>query len=105
MIPFIATENASLRSEIKLLNEKVMLLLKLQEGQSIKKDSHNSHNPSSNDKSKRNKSLHKKTGRKPEGQLRHKGNTLKTKAIPDEIVDLKSNYGECSGEDISCLTH
>lgn len=106
-ISLLQAENISLRNEIKLLNEKVMLLLKLQEAQSVKKDSHNSHNPPSSDKSKpkRNKSLRKKTNRKPGGQPGHKGNTLKMKAIPDEIVDLKSNYCECCGEDISGLEY
>lgn len=106
-ITLLKAENALLRSKIELLEEKVMFLLKLQEEQSIKKDSHNSHNPPSSDKSKpkRNKSLRKKTGRKPGGQPGHKGKTLKMKAIPDEVVDLKSNYCERCGEDISSLTH
>lgn len=106
-ISLLQAENALLRSKIELLEEKVMLLLKLQEQQSIKKDSHNSHNPPSSDKSKpkRNKSLRKKSSKKPGGQPGHKGNTLKMKAVPDEIVDLKSNYCESCGEDISGLPH
>ena len=36
-ISSLEAENAELRSEIKLLNEKVMLLLKLQSTQPIKK--------------------------------------------------------------------
>ena len=106
-ISSLKVENAELRSEIKLLNEKVMLLLKLQSTQSIKKDSHNSHNPPSSDysKPKRNQSLRKKTGRKPGGQAGHKGNTLKMIAHPDAIVDLKSNYCKACGEDLKSLNH
>jgi transposase len=106
-ISSLQAENAGLRSEIKLLTEKVMLLLKLQESQAIKKDSHNSHNPPSSDfsKPKRNKSLRKKTGRKSGGQPGHKGNTLKMVADPDEIVDLKSNYCKACGEDLKSLNH
>ena len=74
-ISSLEAENAELRSEIKLLNEKVMLLLKLQATQSIKKDSHNSHNPPSSDysKPKRNQSLRKKQEESQEDKLDIKG--------------------------------
>lgn len=98
-------ENQLLREENKALIEKVNLLLNLVASQNIKKDSHNSHNPPSSDKSKpkRNKSLRKKTGRKPGGQKGHEGNTLKMTDNPDKVEKLYSNYCEKCGNDLSPL--
>ena len=82
----LRTENARLVQRVKALEEKVELLLGLQEQKDIKKDSHNSHNPPSQDKAKprRNQSLRKKTGKKAGGQPGRKGYTLKQKPNPDE---------------------
>jgi transposase len=113
-ILLLKAENAKLKAKdaeslqrIKALEEKVELLLKLLEEKEVKKDSHNSHNPPSQDKSKpkRNQSLRKKTGRKPGGQSGHKGHTLKQKSDPDKHHDLKSNYCEECGNDLSKLEH
>ena len=73
-IEFLESANASLTKRVESLEEKVLLLLKQLEEKPVKKDSHNSHNPPSHDKSKpkRNKSLRKKTGLKPGGQKGHK---------------------------------
>jgi transposase len=97
-ISILEAENAAFRVQAKELESKVILLLEIIEKQGVKKDSHNSHNPPSTDKSnpKRNKSLRKKTGRKTGGQKGHEGHTLEMKNIPDEVEDLKSNYcGNC----------
>jgi transposase len=85
------------------LEEKVVYLLKVIQEQGIKKDSHNSHNPPSQDKfkPKRNQSLRKKTGRKSGGQLGHEGKTLEMVDTPDEVIDLKSDFCSCCGEDLS----
>ena len=104
----LEAENASLHQQVKLLEEQVLYLLQQLEKQKVvKKDSHNSHNPPSTDKGKpkRNQSLRKKTGRKTGGQPGHKGHNLKQKEVPDKKVDLKSNYCNECGEDISNLTH
>jgi hypothetical protein len=97
-ISILEAENAAFRVQVKEPESKVILLLEIIEKQGVKKDSHNSHNPPSTDKSnpKRNKSLRKKTGRKTGGQKGHEGHTLEMKNIPDEVEDLKSNYcGNC----------
>jgi len=93
-IAYLEAENAELKQRVKSLEEKVLLLLQIIEKQSVKKDSHNSHNPPSSDKSKpkRTKSLRKKSTRKTGGQPGHKGFTLELKSVPDEFHELKSNY-------------
>jgi len=99
--------NAQLSEQVKMLEDKVAILLKQLEKQDVKKDSHNSHNPPSQDKSKprRNKkSLRPKTTRKTGGQPGHKGHTLTPKEIPDDEVDLKSSFCNNCGEDLSDLT-
>lgn len=116
-IQSLEAENASLKEEntslkatlvlveqqVKALEEKVLFLLKQIEQKSVKKDSHNSHNPPSQDKGKpkRNQSLRKKSGKKPGGQPGHKGHTLKLKAQADEIRELKVEHCGFCGEDLS----
>ena len=79
-IESLEATNALLLQQIKELEEKVLFLLQIIEKQTIKKDSHNSHNPPSQDKSKpkRNQSLRKKSGLKSGGQKGHKGHTMAT---------------------------
>ena len=106
-IQTLEAENAMLRQHQKGLEEKVLFLLQLIEKQNVKKDSHNSHNPPSQDKSKpkRNQSLRKKSNRRPGGQIGHKGHTLEQKPNPDKLEDLKSGFCKCCGEDLSGSAH
>ena len=99
--------NAALVQKHEALKKKVMLLLQLLEKQGVKKDSHNSHNSPSQDKSKpkRNRSLRQKSNRKSGGQTGHKGHTLKMTLTPDETITLKSNFCQSCGEDIQDSTH
>lgn len=68
--------------------------------QKVTKDSHNSHNPPSQDKSNpKKKSLRKITGRKSGGQKGHKGHYLAMTDNPDEEHKLKSDYcSKCGNE-------
>jgi transposase len=104
--------NASLEAKLDLqakeiaqLKSKVEQLMRLLEQKTIPKDSHNSHNPPSQDKGrpKRNQSRRKTTGKKSGGQLGHKGYTLKMRENPKEIVTLQSDYCSKCGEDLEGL--
>ena len=86
--------------QIKLLEDKVLLLLEQIQKLSIKKDSHNSSLAPSTDIFKKNQSLRPKSLLKTGGQPGHKGSTLKMSATPDEIIELKSNYCTSCGNDL-----
>src|SRR6266852_4401231 len=75
-------ENAALREQVALLSERITVL----EAQ-LAKDSHNSHLPPSSDRFHRQpKSLRKKSGKQPGGQVGHAGNTLKVSETPDLVI-------------------
>ena len=93
-----------MRRENKELREKIEILLAIIGTKSIKKDSHNSHNPPSEDKfKKRNNSLREKTGRNTGGQKGHKGHTLKMAECPDKTEKLKSSYCSKCGYSLKCV--
>lgn len=93
----LVAQNAKLVQEVKILGEKVVMLLKLLEAKGVKKDSHNSHLPPSNDigGKKDIKSLREPSGKKSGGQPGHSGSTLKMKEVADQVIELKSEY--CAG--------
>jgi transposase len=108
-LSILEKENAELRQQNSLLFEqveqlqsKVEQLLRLLEEKAVKKDSHNSHNPPSQDKGapKRNQSRRKKSGKKSGGQKGHKGYTLEMREDPESIVILQSDYCSKCGEDL-----
>ena len=86
--------NATIRKRDKKIEE---LETKLSKYETPDKNSTNSSTPPSKEKMKdevvrRTKTLRKPTGRKPGGQIGHKGNTLKRVDAPDEIEEVASNY-------------
>jgi transposase len=59
----------------------------------LAKDSHNSSKPPSSDGLRRKtKSLRQKSGRKPGGQLGHRGETLRLQATPDVLVEHRPTH-------------
>jgi transposase len=71
-----------LLTQVGLLEEQVQVLQ-----ERLNKDSHNSHLPPSSDRFGRQpKSLRKKSGKKPRGQIGHAGNTLKLPPTPDQVI-------------------
>src|SRR5260221_3438138 len=96
-------ENAALRAkvaEVAALGAQVQeLLTQNQELRArLAKDSHNSSKPPSSDPvaRKRPRSQRRRSGKKPGGQLGHRGETLHLVATPDELVEHRpTGCGAC----------
>jgi transposase len=78
----LEAENASLREQV------TALLARVQELEArLAKDSRNSSKPPSSDgMGRKTKSLRTKSGKRPGGQLGHRGETLRLVATPDDVV-------------------
>jgi len=84
----LVADNASLREQMARLLERVTTL----EGR-LAKDSHNSSKPPSSDGLRRKtKSLRQRSGKKPGGQLGHRGETLRLQATPDVVVEHRPTH-------------
>jgi transposase len=97
----LEADNAALREQVQelpLLREQVVLLVgRVQELEArLAKDSHNSSKPPSSDGlARKTKSLRRRSGKKPGGQIGHRGDTLRLVATPDAVVQHRP--GICSG--------
>jgi len=90
----VEAENAALRAQVQtipaLQAQIAELLAQVQQLQGrLAKDSHNSNTPPSRDPlgRKRARSQRQRSGKKPGGQLGHRGETLRLVAVPDEVVE------------------
>src|SRR5258706_1495963 len=101
----LSAENATLREQVRAL------LARVQELEArLAKDSHNSSKPPSTDGLARTtKSLRKRSGRTPGGQLGHQGETLRLVGTPDAVVEHRpaicTGCGAPLGEDVPVLLH
>jgi transposase len=87
----LEVENAALRKQVLVLAERVQEL-----EARLAKDSHNSNKPPASDGlTRKTKSLRRRSGKKPGGQIGHRGETLRLIATPDEIVEHRP--ATCAG--------
>jgi transposase len=94
----LEAENAALREQVASLAAQVQALQAR-----LGKDSHNSSKPPSSDglarKVNKTKSLRRKSGKKPGGQLGHQGETLRLVATPDTVEEHRPAVCEtCQAE-------
>jgi transposase len=79
----LKAENAALREQVTELVARVQAL-----EARLAKDSHNSGKPPSSDGlARKTRSLRRRSDKKPGGQLRHRGDTLRLVALPDVVVE------------------
>jgi transposase len=86
----LIAENARQREQIaELVAQNGALAARIQELEArLAKDSHNSSKPPSSDGlARKTKSLRRRSGKKPGGQLGHRGETLRLVATPDTVVE------------------
>lgn len=90
-----------LEEKVVLLTEKNLYLLEQIQKLGIKKDSSNSSLAPSTDLFKKNQSLRTKSNLSSGGQAGHKGSTLEMIANPDKVIELRSDFCNSCGSDLS----
>src|SRR5260370_42084665 len=97
----LIAENARQREQIaELVAQNAALAARIQELEArLAKDSHNSSKPPSSDGlARKTKSLRRRSGKKPGGQLGHRGETLRLVATPDAVVEHRPRVCDaCQG--------
>jgi transposase len=97
----LEAENAVLREQVRelpLLREQIAVLVsQMHDLQArLAKDSHNSSKPPSTDGlGRKTRSLRRRSGKKPGGQIGHRGETLRLVGVPDAVVEHRPAI--CSG--------
>lgn len=94
---------AELESKVTRLESIIERLLDKIEDLTHQKSSRNSSVPPSRDENRplKNQSLRTKSGKKIGGQPDHKGSTLKMDETPDQIIDHRSGFCNCCGNDLA----
>jgi transposase len=99
VVVILTAENARQREQIAaLVAQNAELAARVQELEArLAKDSHNSGKPPSSDGlGRKTKSLRRRSGKKPGGQIGHRGETLRLVATPDAVVEHRpSACGTC----------
>src|SRR5258708_2615908 len=94
----LETENARLRAAYATLREQVARLLERVQvlEARLAKDSHNSSKPPSSDGlTRKTRRLRRRSGKKPGGQLGHRGQMLRLVATPDAVVEHRPTGWAC----------
>jgi hypothetical protein len=94
----LRAENALLRAENALLREQVTVLAARVQALEARlaTDSHHSGKPPSSDGlARKTRSLRRRSGKKPGGQLGHRGETLRLVALPDAVLEHRPTV--CAG--------
>jgi transposase len=97
----LRAENASLRLQVSSLTQEVSSLTYQLEQSKIKKNSHNSSIPPSQDISRKNTSLRTSSGKPIGGQLGHEGKTLLFDKSPTDVIDLMPTLCSSCGESLA----
>src|SRR5260370_32372818 len=94
----LTAENARQREQIaELVAQNAALAARVQELEArLAKDSHNSSKPPSSDGlTRKTRRLRRRSGKKPGGQLGHRGRMLRLVATPDAVVEHRPTGWAC----------
>jgi transposase len=103
LVRILVEENALLKEETVRMRERIAYLESRLSYCEHSKDSSNSSIPPSQDphRPKRTMSLRESNGKKPGGQLGHKGHSLEFSSEPDEVIIHQPDYCSVCGKDLS----